>query len=269
METFEQIKTYLLQHATELVIKLIIAFLILFIGWKLVKQLMKLLDKGKLFSKLDHTVRSFMTSAIGLVLKVILVATAAVTLGIPESSFLTLFASCGVAIGLALQGSLSNFAGGLMLLIFKPFKEGDYIKTADNEGTVVSINVFYTVIKTIENQHITLPNGGLSNAAIVNYSAEQTRRLDLTFGVAYGSDINKVRDILLQTAEDYALVLEDPEPVVVLDKQNESSLDFILRCWTDRTNYWETRYFLNEEVTKKFVENGVEIPFPQMDVHMK
>lgn len=269
METFEQIKTYLLQHATELVIKLVIAFLILFIGWKLVKQLMKLLDKGKLFSKLDHTVRSFMTSAIGLVLKVILVATAAVTLGIPESSFLTLFASCGVAIGLALQGSLSNFAGGLMLLIFKPFKEGDYIKTADNEGTVVSINVFYTVIKTIENQHITLPNGGLSNAAIVNYSAEQTRRLALTFGVAYGSDINKVRDILLQTAEDYALVLEDPEPVVVLDKQNESSLDFILRCWTDRTNYWETRYFLNEEVTKKFVENGVEIPFPQMDVHMK
>ena len=184
METFEQIKTYLLQHATELVIKLVIAFLILFIGWKLVKQLMKLLDKGKLFSKLDHTVRSFMTSAIGLVLKVILVATAAVTLGIPESSFLTLFASCGVAIGLALQGSLSNFAGGLMLLIFKPFKEGDYIKTADNEGTVVSINVFYTVIKTMENQHITLPNGGLSNAAIVNYSAEQTRRLDLTFGVA-------------------------------------------------------------------------------------
>ena len=144
-----------------------------------------------------------------------------------------------------------------MLLIFKPFKEGDYIKTADNEGTVVSINVFYTVIKTIENQHITLPNGGLSNAAIVNYSAEQTRRLDLTFGVAYGSDINKVRDILLQTAEDYALVLEDPEPVVVLDKQNESSLDFILRCWTDRTNYWEARYFLNEEVTKKFVENEI------------
>ena len=138
-----------------------------------------------------------------------------------------------------------------------------------DEGTVVSINVFYTVIKTIENQHITLPNGGLSNAAIVNYSAEQTRRLDLTFGGAYGSDINKVRDILLQTAEDYALVLEDPEPVVVLDKQNESSLDFILRCWTDRTNYWEARYFLNEEVTKKFVENGVEIPFPQMDVHMK
>ena len=269
METFEQIKSYLLQHATELVIKLVVAFLILLIGWKLVGRLMKILEKGKLFAKLDHTVRSFMTSAIGLVLRVLLIATAAVTLGIPESSFLTLFASCGVAIGLALQGSLSNFAGGLMLLIFKPFKEGDYIKTADNEGTVVSINVFYTVIKTTENQHITLPNGGLSNAAIVNYSAEETRRLDLTFGVAYGSDINKVRDILLQTAEDYDLVLEDPEPVAVLDKQNESSLDFILRCWTKRTDYWTARYFLNEEVTKKFAEEEIEIPFPQMDVHMR
>lgn len=269
METFEDIKNYLLEHATDLVIKLVAAFLILFVGWKLIKLIVKFLDKGKIFSKLDHTVRSFLTSAVGLVLKILVIATAAITLGIPESSFLTLFASCGVAIGLALQGSLSNFAGGLMLLIFKPFKEGDYIKTAENEGTVISINVFYTVIRTIENQHITLPNGGLSNAAIVNYSAEDTRRLDLTFGVAYGSDINKVRDVLLQIAEDYKLVLEDPEPVVVLDRQNESSLDFILRCWTKRTDYWEARYFLNEEVARRFSENGIEIPFPQMDVHMK
>ena len=153
MQTFEEIKTYLLQHATDFLFRVIFALLIIFVGWKLVKWLLKILDKGKLFSKLDSTVRSFFSSTVGIVLKVLLVVSAAIVLGIPESSFLTLLASGGVAVGLALQGSLSNFAGGLMLLIFKPFKEGDYIKTADNEGTVISVNVFYTVIRTVENQH--------------------------------------------------------------------------------------------------------------------
>ena len=132
MQTFEEIKTYLLQHATDFLFRGIFALLIIFVGWKLVKWLLKILDKGKLFSKLDSTVRSFLSSTVGIVLKVLLVVSAAIVLGIPESSFLTLLASGGVAVGLALQGSLSNFAGGLMLLIFKPFKEGDYIKTSDN-----------------------------------------------------------------------------------------------------------------------------------------
>lgn len=269
MQTFEEIKTYLLQHATDFLFRGIFALLIIFVGWKLVKWLLKILDKGKLFSKLDSTVRSFLSSTVGIVLKVLLVVSAAIVLGIPESSFLTLLASGGVAVGLALQGSLSNFAGGLMLLIFKPFKEGDYIKTADNEGTVISVNVFYTVIRTFENQHITLPNGGLTNAAIVNYSAEETRRLDLRFGVAYGSDINKVREILSEIAEKSRFVLEDPSPAVILDSQSDSSLDFILRCWTKKEEYWDAKNTLTEEVTKKFFEEGVEIPFPQMDIHMR
>lgn len=269
MQTFEEIKTYLLQHATDFLFRVIFALLIIFVGWKLVKWLLKILDKGKLFSKLDSTVRSFLSSTVGIVLKVLLVVSAAIVLGIPESSFLTLLASGGVAVGLALQGSLSNFAGGLMLLIFKPFKEGDYIKTADNEGTVISVNVFYTVIRTFENQHITLPNGGLTNAAIVNYSAEETRRLDLRFGVAYGSDINKVREILSEIAEESRFVLEDPSPAVILDSQSDSSLDFILRCWTKKEEYWDAKNTLTEEVTKKFFEEGVEIPFPQMDIHMR
>ncbi len=259
MQTFEEIKTYLLQHATDFLFRGIFALLIIFVGWKLVKWLLKL----------DSTVRSFLSSTVGIVLKVLLVVSAAIVLGIPESSFLTLLASGGVAVGLALQGSLSNFAGGLMLLIFKPFKEGDYIKTADNEGTVISVNVFYTVIRTFENQHITLPNGGLTNAAIVNYSAEETRRLDLRFGVAYGSDINKVREILSEIAEESRFVLEDPSPAVILDSQSDSSLDFILRCWTKKEEYWDAKNTLTEEVTKKFFEEGVEIPFPQMDIHMR
>ena len=124
-------------------------------------------------------------------------------------------------------------------------------------------------IRTVENQHITLPNGGLTNAAIVNYSAEETRRLDLRFGVAYGSDINKVREILSEIAEESRFVLEDPSPAVILDSQSDSSLDFILRCWTKKEEYWDAKNTLTEEVTKKFFEEGVEIPFPQMDIHMR
>ncbi len=269
MQTFEEIKTYILQHATEFVFKLIFALLIIIIGWKIVKWLLKLLDKGKLFSKADNTVRAFIKSVIGIVLKGLLIASAAIVLGVPESSFLALFTSCGVAIGLALQGSLSNFAGGLLLLFFKPFKEGDYIKTNENEGSVVSVNVFYTVVRTLENQLVTLPNGTLANTAITNYTAEKTRRMDISFDVAYGSDIDKVREVVSQIADECKTILKEPKPIVVLAKQDESSFVFILQFWIKPTDYWETKYYVNEKIAQKFVENNIEIPFPQLDIHVK
>ena len=214
------------------------------------------------------SLRSFLASTANILLYFVLIITVASTLGIPATSFITILASCGVAIGLALQGALSNFAGGLMLLLFKPFKVGDFIEVSGESGTVTEVTVVYTVILTTDNKRITIPNGTLTNSVIKNYSAEELRRVDLTFNTSYDCNIDKVKDIITQVIEAHPMTLSEPEPLVRLSAHSDSSLTYTVRAWCKSENYWDVNFDLTEQVKKAFDNNNIQIPYPQVDVHL-
>ena len=249
--------------------KLIIALLVLIIGSLLIKFVMKLLNKRKLGKHEDPTVRRFLLNFIKISLNVLLVVTVIAIMGVPMASVVAVIASAGVAVGLALQGSLSNLAGGIMILIFRPFKLGDFIDAGGMSGSVMDIGIFYTTLKTGDNKSITIPNGSLMNDKVINYSVHDTRRVDFTFSVAYGTDVDKVRAILLEEAEKHEKALKDPAPFCRLSKQNANSLDFVLRIWVNSSDYWTVNFDVLEAVNNRFKEEGIEIPFTQMDVHVK
>ena len=184
------------------------------------------------------------------------------------ASLVTIVCSCAVAIGLALQGGLSNIAGGLMILIFKPFKVGDYISSNGLDGTVKSITMFYTTIVTVDNKVIQMPNGNLSNSNIINYSANPKRRVDINLSVAYSSDIDKVKKIINNVLDKEELILSEEERFVRLTKHDESALIFTLRVWTLTKDYWTVYFNILENIKKEFDKNKIEIPFNQLDVHM-
>lgn len=267
---FDNFLNTLINLCTSFGFKLLWAILILVIGLKLVKWVVKLVAKTKLFQAMDISVSKFLQNAIKIVLNVVVVMSAAIQLGVPAASFITVLSSCALAVGLALQGSLSNLAGSIMILIFKPFAVGDFIEAGGMSGTVNAINFFYTVLYTVDNKVVTMPNGALSNGNIINYSRLDYRRVDFTFSVGYTSDIEQVKKILLDCAKAHELVLTDPaEPMARLTKHGESSLDFILRVWCKNSDYWTVNFDLTESVKEAFDKAGIEIPFPQMDVHMK
>lgn len=257
------------EQAFYFLIRLAAAGLLLFIGSKLIKFLMNRFKRSKLYQKMDPGLASFMASGSRIVLYIILILMCFGVLGIETASFLALFTSGGVAIGLAFQGAVTNLAGGVMILLFHPFRVGDYIETTEIAGTVNAISVLYTVVLTPDNKRVTVPNGSLTNAAITNYSAEGQRRVELTFSVSYDCDIDKVKQILLSVAESDPKALKDPAPLARLKTQSASSLDFVLRVWCAPENYWDLYFDLNENVKKALDEADMEIPFPQMDVHMR
>ena len=251
------------------IFKILLAVAILIVGSKSIKLLLRLLNKSRGYTGLDESVRSFLNSFIRVVLYAVLYITAATALGVPETSLVTALASCGLAVGLALQGSLSNFAGGIMILIFKPFKIGDYIVSGEFEGTVREINVLYTVIITIDNCKVTIPNGSISNAPVTDVTGLPTRRMDIPVGIAYAADIDKALSALLGVAADENNVLKSPIPEAMVDSLGDSSVNLILRVWVATENYWDVRYRLTKRVKETFDRNGIEIPFSQMDVHVE
>ena len=251
------------------IFKILLAVAILIVGSKSIKLLLRLLNKSRGYTGLDESVRSFLNSFIRVVLYAVLYITAATALGVPETSLVTALASCGLAVGLALQGSLSNFAGGIMILIFKPFKIGDYIVSGEFEGTVREINVLYTVIITIDNCKVTIPNGSISNAPVTDVTGLPTRRMDIPVGIAYAADIDKALSALLGVAADENNVLKSPIPEAMVDSLGDSSVNLILRVWVATENYWDVRYRLTKRVKETFDRNRIEIPFPQMDVHVE
>lgn len=257
------------EQAFYFLIRLAAAGLLLFIGSKFIKFLMNRFKRSKLYQKMDPGLASFMASGSRIVLYIILILMCFGVLGIETASFLALFTSGGVAIGLAFQGAVTNLAGGVMILLFHPFRVGDYIETTEIAGTVNAISVLYTVVLTPDNKRVTVPNGSLTNAAITNYSAEGQRRVELTFSVSYDCDIDKVKQILLSVAESDPKSLKVPAPLARMKTQSASSLDFVLRVWCAPENYWDLYFDLNENVKKALDEAGMEIPFPQMDVHMR
>lgn len=264
----ESVAAYLSDVLTTTGTRIFFAALALIVGCVLVKYLTKRFGKMKFFQRIDSSLASFLKSFVTILLYALVCLEAASILGVPMTSLLTVFASAGVAIGLALQGALSNFAGGLMLLLFKPFKVGDYIKTAEYDGTVEAVTVFYTILKTPDNKKITLPNGTLTNAAIINYSANDTRRVDLEFSAGYESDISKVKALLLSAAGENELILKDPAPEALLSQHGDSALQFVLRVWCQTDNYWTVKFDMMERVKEMFDENGIDIPYPQMDIHV-
>ena len=266
---WETILNYLIQLATTWGIKLLGAIVVLVVALKLISAIKKFIQKSSKLDKVDPGVRSFLGSFVSIGLYIVLVIVIAGMIGIPATSFLTILASCGVAVGLALQGSLSNFAGGLMILIFKPFQVGDFIEASGETGTVAEITVVYTVLLTTDNKRITIPNGTLTNSVIKNYSAESLRRVDLTVNTAYSCDIEQVKAVVTKLAQEHPLALAEPAPQVRLSAHSDSSLTYVVRVWSKNEDYWTVFFDLTEGIKKAFDENGIEIPFPQMDVHVK
>lgn len=258
----------LVQFATSFGIKLLCAIILIVVGLKLTSWITKLVRTSAKLGKLDTSLRSFLASFIKIALYIVLIITVAMILGIPVTSFITVLASCGVAIGLALQGSLSNFAGGLMILLFKPFKVGDYIEAQGEAGTVKEISVVYTELLTPDGKRITVPNGALTNSTIKNYSAEALRRVDLSFSVAYDSSDEAVKDIIHTVIRSHPNALQDPEPFVRLSDHGDSALVYTARVWCKNEDYWTVYFDLMENVKSAFDQNNISIPYPQMDVHI-
>ena len=266
--TSEKILDFLFELITSFGLKILASVVVLFIGSKLIKFVKKWVKNSAKLEKIDMGVRTFLSSFLGITLYVILFISIAMILGIPTTSFITALASCGVAIGLALQGALGNLAGGIMILIFKPFKVGDYINTASASGTVSNISIMYTILSTPDNKTITIPNGTITNSVIENYSSSEKRRVDLVFTTGYDCDIDKVKEVLLNVAKKHEKVLKDPNPFARLTKHGDSSLEYTIRVWCNASDYWDVYFDLMENVKKEFDLNNISIPYPQMDVHI-
>lgn len=258
----------IIEGLVELGFKLIGLILILVVGFKLVKIIIKFINKIKGFSKLEKSVQTFITSFFSILLKALVFITALAYIGIPMTSMLTVFGTATLAFGLALQGGLTNMMGGIMLLIFKPFSIGDYIETHSDSGIVDEMTIFYTILKTPDNKKVVIPNGPLSNETITNYSSQTKRRLDLEFSVGYNSDIEKVKKILLEEIDKEDKILKDEDIFARLSKHDNSALIFTVRVWVKTEDYWPVKFNLLENVKKAFDKNKIEIPYPQLDVHL-
>ncbi|EGT2202571.1 mechanosensitive ion channel family protein [Clostridioides difficile] len=259
----------LLEWATTSGVKLIIGILILSIGFKIIKKfvnhVMLLLSKRDI----DLTLRRFFKSLLLSVLKVAVIIIVLEYWGMSLSSFAAVIASAGVAIGLALQGSLSNFAGGFIILLIRPFKVGDYIEAAGHGGTVEQIGLFYTQLVTPDNKQILIPNGSVSNDSLINYSAKNTRRVDLTFSVGYEDDILHVRRVLKDIVNNHKLIINEPEPFIGVVEHGDNAIKFAARVWCNTEDYWTIYLDLLEEVKVRFDEEGITIPYPKMDLTVK
>ncbi len=250
-------------------INIIFALLLLIVGWKLINFLSKKIKEGKLFGKIEPTSRSFLRSFLTVALKVLLIITVAAILGIPMSSMVAVLGSCGLAIGLALQESLSNIAGGFILSSVKPFVVGDYVKIDDIEGTVHAINIFHTKIVTADNKMIVVPNSTISNGTIIDYNAYPIRRVDIEIGASYNENSENVKKALLYAADTCEKTVDDHEPMAVILSFDDSAVTYQLRVWCKAEDYWDVKFFLTDQIKKIFDERRIEIPYPQMDVHVK
>ena len=255
--------------ANDFLIDLVVALVIIIVGFKLVDLIINGMKKPHKYGKLDPTVKSFLISFLSIALKAFVLIIALQVLGISSASIVAVLGSCALAIGLGLQGGLSNIAGSIMILIFKPFKVGDYISTNGFEGTVKSISIFYTKIITPDNKTVQLPNGILSNNNIINYNVNGKRRIDLNITVDYKSNINQVKKVLNNVIKKHDKILQDEKNIVRLFSHAESALVFAVKVWVVPEDYWDTYYDLMEQFKEELDKNHINIPFNQLDVHIK
>lgn len=249
-------------------INLIVAIIMLVVGQLLIKLILKIMGRALDRSKLDESVVRFLNSLVKTVLYIFLLIMICSRIGIETTSIIAIFTSASVAVGLALQGALSNFAGGIMILILHPFKVGDYIVTDSLEGTVEQIDLFYTRLTTIDNKLVLLPNGDLTSSKITNVTAYGKRRVDVIFSIAYTDDIDKARSVIQSVIDRCEYVMPDEPVKIIISELAAHSVSIQMRVWVETANYWDAYFFFEETVKKEFDKNGIHIPFNQLDVHM-
>ncbi len=252
----------------EYVPKLVLAIIVLIVGLMIIKFIVKTAKKAMKKSDIDSTLSSFLGAILSAILKVSLFLSIASIVGVEVTSFLAILGAAGLAIGLALQGSLSNFAGSAIIMLLRPYKVGDYIETQGQSGTVDEIQIFHTVLKTPDNKVITVPNGAVANGSITNYSAMPTRRVDFVFGIGYDDDIDQAKAILERLVTEEERILKDPAHFIAVKEMADSSVNFVVRAWAKTLDYWGIYFDMQEKVKKAFDAEGVSIPFPQRDVHI-
>lgn len=247
----------------------IIALVILIVGILISKLIAKIVGKAVSKSNVNGAAKSFLVSLIKIILYIAVIIMALSVLNVPMSSIITILGAAGLAISLALQSCLSNLSGGFIILFTKPFVAGDIIELEESVGTVRDIGIFYTKIVTFDNKTIFIPNGKVTDAKIVNYTETPTRRIDLTFDISYSADFSKAHDLILDIISNEKLILKTPEPIVRMSAHNSSSISIDVLVWVNNADYLTERYNMNEAVKAAFDENGIEIPFPQLDIHVK
>ncbi len=248
--------------------KIIAAIAILVIGRIVVGLLTRLLRRVMTKASVDETLTRFVASLTRIALMVIVIIAALSALGVQTTSFVAIIGAAGLAIGFALQGSLANFAAGVMLIVFRPFKAGDYVEAGGSAGVVESVSIFNTILNTPDNRKVIIPNGKVTGDNIVNYSAKEMRRIDLVFGIGYGDDIKLAKDTLNQIVSQDERILKDPAPTVAVSELGDSSVNFVVRPCVKTADYWSVYFDLTEKVKTTFDQNGISIPFPQTDVHL-
>ena len=257
-------------HVFSLALRVLVTILIFYIGTKLIKLLLRVVQKSMEKAKAEKGVITFVISFLRVALYVVLGFMIASRLGVDAASIVALLGSAGVAIGLAIQGSLSNFAGGVLILLLKPFKVGDYIiDSTGKEGFVSEIQIFYTKLQTPDNRLVVLPNGNLANNSITNVTAERTRRIDIPVQISYGSDIETAKECLMDMLRENQYTLKENVMQVVVDALEDSGVKLIVRFWCKSSDYWPAKWDVTEKVKLTLDANKVEIPFPQVDVHMR
>ena len=268
----DQIDYILFDKATEIAVtyapKLIGAIIIWIIGGWVIKGLIntftRMLDK----SNTDESLKPFLKSIINAVLRVMLIISVLTMLGVEMTSFIALIGAAGLAVGMALSGTLQNFAGGVIILVIKPFKIGDVIEAQGYIGTVKEIQIFNTTLKTADNKTIIIPNGGLATSSLINYTTEENRRVEWTFSIGYGDDTSKAKEILKALCDADERILKDPETFIAISALADNSVNFIVRSWVKANDLWNVYFEMNEKVYNAFNKEGLNIPFPQMDIHL-
>lgn len=254
--------------ALEYGVKLLGAIAVWIIGSYVIKKLVKTFNRLLEKRETDESLKPFLNSLVTVLLKVLLIISVLSMLGVAMTSFIAILGAAGLAVGMALSGTLQNFAGGVVILLFKPFKVGDYIDAQGHKGTVKEIQIFNTILTDLDNKTIIIPNGGLSTSSMVNYSTEPIRRVDFSFGIGYGDSVSKARDILISLINNDIRILKDPEAFIGVGELGDSSVNLTTRVWVKTADYWDVFFDLNEKVYDAFNKDGINIPFPQMDVHL-
>ncbi len=260
--------SWLKDFGTQYGLKLIGAIVVLIIGLWIIKILVRTSYKVMDKSKIDPSLSSFLKSMIDILLKVLLIISVMGMMGIQMTSFIAILGAAGLAVGMALSGTLQNFAGGIMILIFKPFRVGDFIEAQGYMGIVKEIQIFVTILTTVDNKTVIIPNGPLSNGSMTNFSTQPKRRVDWTFGIAYGDDYDAAKSMILKMIEEDKRILKKPAPFVALAELADSSVNLTVRVWVKAANYWDVYFEMNEKFYKNAGQAGLSIPFPQMDVHL-
>jgi len=260
---------YITNNVMEYGPKLIGAIIVYIIGSIVIKKFIKVFGKTLDKRDTDESLKPFLKSIVSIILTVLLVISVLSMLGVAMTSFIAILGAAGLAVGMALSGTLQNFAGGVMILLFKPFKVGDLIDAQGHKGGVKEIQIFNTILTDLDNKTIIIPNGGLSTSSMVNYSTEPIRRVDISVGIAYGESVQKSREVLIELAKGDKRILNEPLPFIGVTELADSSVNLTFRVWVKSDDYWGVFFDMNEKVYNSFNKSGIQIPFPQMDIHLQ